>query len=75
MMACTLPSVYVDKTEKRQIEGTTLLNLQSSFPNCWLTRCEDDAEIRVPTYVLESGKKYILNKAQPGTFYFITILS
>eukprot|EP01036_Dinobryon_divergens_P032132 gene32132-41662_t len=48
---------------KKEIER---LQPMSSFPNCWLTRCEDDAEIRVPTYVLEeSGKKYILNKAQP----------
>ena len=68
-------SVIIDNTEKRQIEGTTLLNLQSSFPNCWLTRCEDNVEIRVPAYVLENRKKYILNKAaQSGTtcisFYY-----
>ncbi len=58
-----MASVIINNTEKRQVEGTTLLNLQSSFPNCWLTRCEDNVEIRVPAYVLESRKTYILNKA------------
>ena len=44
-----MASKSIDDTEKRQIEGTSLLNLQA---NCWLTRCEDDVEIRVPTYLL-----------------------
>eukprot|EP01035_Chromulina_nebulosa_P029188 gene29188-38663_t len=71
-----MASVYIENTEKRQIEGTTLLKLQSSFPNCWLTRCEDGVEIRVPAYVLESGKIYILNTAsQPDPRASVTFES
>lgn len=74
-----MAEVIIDGARRRQIEGTSLADLQVAYPLCWLER-DDGVEIRLPKYVLEKDRHYVLiNNESSGIFielkfliYFLT---
>jgi hypothetical protein len=62
-----MATVIIDGDAEIQIEGTTLKNLQSAYPNCWLKFEGENIAVRLPSYILEGGRRYILHKPKVGT--------
>ena len=57
--------VEIDGKVRKQQPGTTLLQLRTSYPACWLESEEED--YRNDSYVLENGKTYVLNQPNGKT--------
>jgi hypothetical protein len=65
-----MATVVIDDVDEIQVEGTTLMDMQAQYPNCWLKR-DDNVSIRVQSYVLQGGRRYILHKVNPSSMSIV----